>query len=133
LVDLVIRIGINAVALALAIKLIPGVGFEGDWPQLIGLALVFGIVNGLIRPVVKLLALPLTLMTFGLIGFLINTGMVILAAGLGDSLGLGLTLGGWPQEGGIDLDTIIAALAVSIVMSIVSTGVALLRRVVPGN
>ncbi len=133
MVDILIRIGINAVALALAIKLLPSVGFTGDWPQLIGLAIVFGIVNGLIRPFVKLLSLPLTLATFGLFTFVINTAMVILAAGLGDRLGLGLTLGGWPVDGRIDIDSIISALAVSIVMSIVSTGVALLRRVVPGN
>jgi putative membrane protein len=132
LVDIVIRIVINAVALALAIKLVPNVGFTGDWPQLIGLAIVFGVVNGLIRPVVKLLSLPLTIVTFGLIGFAINTAMVILAAWLGDRLGFGLTLGGWPADG-LDLDAIIAALLVSIVISIVSAVVAVTRRLVPGT
>ena len=131
--DLLIRIVINAVALALAIKLVPNVAFTGDWPQLIGLAIVFGIVNGLIRPVVKLLSLPLTIVTFGLIGFVINIAMVILAAWLGDKIGLGLTLGGWPAEGRIDVDTIIAALLVSIVISIVSAVVAFTRRLVPGT
>jgi len=131
--DLLIRIVINAVALALAIKLVPNVAFTGDWPQLIGLAIVFGIVNGLIRPVVKLLSLPLTIITFGLIGFVINIAMVILAAWLGDKIGLGLTLGGWPAEGRIDVDTIIAALLVSIVISIVSAVVAFTRRLVPGT
>ena len=133
MVDIVIRIVINAVALALAIKLVPNVGFTGDLPQLIGLAIVFGIVNGLIRPVVKLLSLPLTLVTFGLIGFVINTAMVILAAWLGDKLGLGLTLGGWPADGRIDIEAIIAALLVSIVISIVSAVVAFTRRLVPGT
>ena len=109
MVDILVRIGINAVALALAIKLVPNVGFTGDWPQLIGLAIVFGIVNGLIRPVVKLLSLPLTLVTFG------------------------LTLGGWPVDGNLDIDTIIAALLVSIVISIVSLVVSMTRRLVPGT
>ena len=131
--DLLIRIVINAVALALAIKLVPNVAFTGDWPQLIGLAIVFGIVNGLIRPVVKLLSLPLTIVTFGLIGFAINIAMVILAAWLGGKIGLGLTLGGWPAEGRIDIDTIIAALLISIVISIVSAIVAFTRRLVPGT
>ncbi len=131
--DLLIRIVINAVALALAIKLVPNVEFTGDWPQLIGLAIVFGVVNGLIRPVVKLLSLPLTIVTFGLIGFVINIAMVILAAWLGDKIGLGLTLGGWPAEGRIDIDTIIAALLISIVISIVSAVVAFTRRLVPGT
>jgi putative membrane protein len=132
LVDIVIRIVINAVALALAIKLVPNVAFTGDWPQLIGLAIVFGIVNGLIRPVVKLLSLPLTIVTFGLIGFVINTAMVMLAAWLGDKLGFSLTLGGWPADR-LDLDAIIAALLVSIVISIVSAVVAFTRRLVPGT
>jgi putative membrane protein len=132
LVDIVIRIVINAVALALAIKLVPNVAFTGDWPQLIGLAIVFGMVNGLIRPVVKLLSLPLTIVTFGLIGFVINTAMVMLAAWLGDKLGFSLTLGGWPADR-LDLDAIIAALLVSIVISIVSAVVAFTRRLVPGT
>jgi putative membrane protein len=132
LVDIVIRIVINAVALALAIKLVPNVAFTGDWPQLIGLAIVFGIVNGLIRPVVKLLSLPLTIVSFGLIGFVINTAMVMLAAWLGDKLGFSLTLGGWPADR-LDLDAIIAALLVSIVISIVSAVVAFTRRLVPGT
>ena len=132
MVDIVIRIVINAVALALAIKLVPNVAFTGDWPQLIGLAIVFGIVNGLIRPVVKLLSLPLTIVTFGLIGFVINTAMVMLAAWLGDKLGFSLTLGGWPADR-LDLDAIIAALLVSIVISIVSAVVAITRRLVPGT
>jgi putative membrane protein len=133
MVDILVRIGINAVALALAVKLVPNVGFTGDWPQLIGLAIVFGIVNGLIRPVVKLLSLPLTIVTFGLIGFVINTAMVLLAAGLGDRLGFGLTLAGWPVDGNLDLDTIVAALLVSIVISIVSLVVSMTRRLVPGT
>jgi putative membrane protein len=135
MVDILIRIGINAVALALAIKLLGPVGveFTGDWPQLIALAIIFGVVNGLIRPIVKLLALPLTIATFGLIGILINTAMVVLAAWLGDQMGLGLTLGGWPADGRIDIDTIVAALAVAIVISVVSIAVSMLRKVVPGT
>jgi putative membrane protein len=131
--DIVIRVVINAVALALAIKLVPNVAFTGDWPQLIALAIVFGIVNGFIRPVVKMLSLPLTIATFGLIGFVINTAMVILAAWAGGKLGLGLTLGGWPANGRLDIDTIIAALLVSIVISIVSVLVSMTRRLVPGT
>jgi putative membrane protein len=111
---------------------VPNVGFTGDWPQLIGLAIVFGVVNGLIRPVVKLLSLPLTIVTFGLIGFVINTAMVILAAWLGDQLGFGLTLGGWPADR-LDLDAIVAAVLVSIVISVVSAVVAVTRRLVPGT
>jgi putative membrane protein len=133
MVDLIIRIAINAVALVLAVKLIPGVVFTGDLVNLILLAIVFGLVNGLIRPVVKLLSLPLTIVTFGLIGFVINTAMVFIAAAIGDQLDLGLTLGGWPADGRIDVDTIVAALALSVLISIVSVLVALLRKVVPGT
>jgi putative membrane protein len=131
LVDIIIRVAINAAALIVAVKLVPGVAFTGGLVQLLAMAIVFGLVNGLIRPVVRLLSLPLRLATFGLIGFVINIALVLLAAGLGDSLDLGFTLGGWPP-GPIELDTIIAALGTSLVISVVSTAVALVRKVTPG-
>ena len=58
----------------------PNVEFRGDWWQLLILAAIFGVINAYIRPVVKLLSLPLTIVTFGLIGLVINIAMVLLAA-----------------------------------------------------
>jgi putative membrane protein len=131
MVDLAVRVVINAVALVVAVLLVPGVEFTGGLAQLAAMGLVFGVINGFLRPIVKLLSLPLTIITFGLIGFVINTGLVILAALVSERLNLGFTLGGWPP-GQIDADVLIAAFGTSVVLSIVSTAVALARKVVPG-
>jgi putative membrane protein len=57
---------ISAVALALAVRLVPGLSTEGTgWTTLVVMALVLGLVNALIRPIVKLVTLPLTVVTFG--------------------------------------------------------------------
>jgi len=128
--DIVIRVVVNAIALIAAINLVPGVRFTGDWWKLIALAAIFGVINAYLRPIVKLLSLPLTFLVFGLVGLIINTAMVLVTALISDSLKLGFTLAGWPP-GRIDLDVIIAALLTAIVVSIVSALLAIVRMVTP--
>jgi putative membrane protein len=131
-IDILIRIAINAVALIVAVKLVPHVSFTGDWLQLLGVAAVFGVVNAFLRPIVKLLALPLTIITLGLIGFVINAGMILVTAFAGDKIGFGFTLAGWPTSGNINLEVLIAAFLTALVVSVVSTLVGLVRRITPG-
>jgi putative membrane protein len=131
MLDIVIRLVINAVAVILAIKFVPGVGDPNNILKLILIAAVIGLVNAYLRPIVKLLALPLSLLTFGLVALVINTVMVMVAAAISDNLKLGFTLGGWPP-GAIELDTIIAAFLTALVISIVSALVALFRKIAPG-
>src|SRR6266513_3670675 len=104
--EFAVRVLVNAIALIAAVELVPKVDFHGDWWQLLILAAIFGVINAYIRPVVKLLSLPLTLLTFGLIGFVINIALVLLAAAVSGSLNLGFTLAGWP-EGKFSIDVII--------------------------
>ena len=130
MLDIVIRVVINAIALIAAIYIVPGATFTGDLWKLVAVAAVFGLVNAYLRPIVKLLSLPLTLVTFGLVGLIINTAMVLVTAAISDSLRLGFTLADWPP-GAIDLDVIIAALLTSIVISVVSALLALVRLVTP--
>lgn len=130
LLDFVIRVVVNAVALIAAIAIVPGATFTGDWWKFVLVAAIFGIVNAYLRPIVKLLSLPLTLIMFGLVGLIINTALVLLVAAISDNLKLGFTLAGWPP-GKIDVDVVIAALLTSIVVSIVSALLALVRLLVP--
>ena len=51
--------------------------YEGDIVGLVVLALIFGVINGLIGPIVRLIALPITFMTLGLFGFVINGILLI--------------------------------------------------------
>jgi putative membrane protein len=68
--------GINIVALYAAEKLVDGIEFSGDFGVLVLTALVFALVNMLLKPVVKLLAIPLILITLGIALFFINILML---------------------------------------------------------
>ena len=130
--EFVVRVLVNAIALIAAVRLIPSVEFRGEWWQLLILAAIFGVINAYLRPLLKLLSLPLNLMTFGLVGIVINVGLVLLAAAIGGTFDLRFTLAGWPP-GRIDLDVLIAALLTSIVIGVVSALVGFVRLAAPGR
>jgi putative membrane protein len=87
------------------------------------LAVIAGIVNGLIKPIVKLFSLPLTVMTLGLFGLVINAGMLLLIAWLSDLVGLTFTVGGFPPD--LSIDALVAALIGGIAITIVGSIVGL--------
>ncbi len=94
---LVIRWLINAVALYAAAELVPGIHADGGWQVLAVMALIFGLVNALISPVLKFLTCPLIMLTLGLFTLVINALMLQLASWLGRQLGLGFYVAGfWP-------------------------------------
>jgi putative membrane protein len=130
MLDILIRIVINAIALIAAVYLVPRVGFDGSLIELGAIAAVFGLINAYLRPIVKAFSLPLNLFAFGLVGLVINTLLVLLLALIGGQLNLGFTLAGWPP-GSIDLDVIVAALLTGIVVSIVSAALAMIKIVTP--
>lgn len=79
---LVIRLFINAVALWGAATVVSGVTLSRDFWAVLMVALIFGVVNALIKPLVTLLTLPLVILTLGLLTLVINAGMLILTASL---------------------------------------------------
>jgi len=88
---------INGVALYVAAELVRGIDVKGGWPALAVMALIFGLVNALIRPVLKLLTCPLIILTLGLFTLVINALMLQLASWLGRQFGLGFYVAGfWP-------------------------------------
>ncbi len=86
---LVMRWAIVAAAIAIVAAIMPSVEVDGGFFGLIGVALVFGLVNALIGPVIRLLSLPLTILTFGLFGLVVNGILLAITAGLVDSLDVG--------------------------------------------
>jgi putative membrane protein len=74
-----VRMLITAVGLALAAWLVPGISVSGPGTLLLA-AVLIGFVNGFVRPVVVILTLPLTLVTFGLFLLVVNAGMFGLVA-----------------------------------------------------
>ena len=90
-----LRLIINTAALWVAIKLVPGLHYDGTVPMLVVTALVFGVVNASIGAVVKLLALPVTILTLGLFSLVVNGLLFWLSAYLSHALGLGLHVDGF--------------------------------------
>lgn len=90
-----IRLLVNAAALWVATRLVPGVSFTGGWLPLLGVALVFGVLNAVIRPVTKLLTCPLILLTLGLFSFVVNGLMLWLTSALSGALDLGFHVTGF--------------------------------------
>jgi putative membrane protein len=131
LLDLLLRVIINGIALVLAVNFVPHVKAPTDLVKLLILAIVFGVVNAYLRPIVRTLSMPLNLLTLGLVGLIINIAMVMLAAFISGGLNLGLKLAGWPP-GPIQIDTIVAAFLISLLVGIVATIVALIRKLTPG-
>ncbi len=116
----------TGITFAIVAYLLPQIDFGDDLVGLVILSVIAGVVNGFIKPIIKLFALPLTLMTFGLFGVVINAGLLLLIAWLSDLFGITFTVGGFPPD--FSVDTIIAAFIGAIAMSIVG---AVVTRVVP--
>ena len=92
----IIRWAINAVALYAAIQLVPGIQAQNtDWGAILGLALIFGLVNALISPILKFLTCPLIIITLGLFTLLINTFIFFLVGEIGAWFGIGFDVSGF--------------------------------------
>ena len=111
----ILRWIINAIALFLAVYLVPGVNLQGGWVSIIWLALIFGLINAFLRPLLKLLTCPLIFLTLGLFTLLINTFLFWLTSQVGQAFGIGFTIDGfWPAFlGGL------VVTAVSVVLSLI--------------
>ncbi|MEW6338937.1 MAG: phage holin family protein [Acidobacteriota bacterium] len=111
---LVLRWLIAAAALFVAAKLVPGITVEGNsWAAFAVMALVLGLVNAVVRPLLKLLTCPLILLTLGLFLLVINALMLLLASWLAQAVGFGFHVSGfWPAFWG--------ALIVSVVTMVLS-------------
>ena len=109
-----IRWAINAVALYAAVLIVPGINFDGDWISMVWLGLIIGLLNALVRPLLKFLTCPLIILTLGLFTIVINTLILMLTNSIGQAFNLGLTVDGfWSAL----LGSLVISL-VSVVMSI---------------
>jgi putative membrane protein len=122
-VELIVKILINAVALFVAVKVLPSnllsFNWGNDWWKLLAVALIFALVNSYIKPIVKALSMPIGLLTMGLVAFVINAAMLLLVALASNSLKLGFKVGDFPPS--FTSDTIIGALLAALIISVVST------------
>lgn len=91
---LILRVLINAAALWVAVRFVPGISYTGSPLMLLGVAFVFGVVNTVVKPLVTLLSLPAVLLTLGLFLLVINAFMLWLTGWLSTALGLGFQVRG---------------------------------------
>jgi putative membrane protein len=122
-VELIVKILINAAALLVAVKVLPSnllsFNWGNDWWKLLAVALVFALVNSYIKPIVKALSMPIGLLTLGLVSFVINAAMLLLTAWVSGQLKLGFKVGDFPPT--LNSDAIVGAILGALIISVVST------------
>ena len=113
----ILRWLINAVAIFLAVRFVPGIGYTGGLTGIVWLALIFGLVNAFLCPLLQFLTCPLIILTLGLFTVLINTFLFWLTAEIGQFFGIAMEIQGfWP------------ALLGGLVVSLVSITLSLILR-----
>ena len=112
--SIVVSLLINAAALWVATEVVDGISFTGTVPTLLGVALVFGVLNVVVRPILKLLTFPFLILTLGLFIFVLNAVMLLLTSAASNALGLGFHVEGF-----------VPALIGALVVSIISYGLSL--------
>jgi putative membrane protein len=88
----ILRWAINAIALYLAVLILPGIDLRSDLVSILWLALIFGLVNALFRPLISILTCPLIILTLGLFTLVINTFLFWLTSVIGRAFGFGLAI-----------------------------------------
>ena len=121
MVELIIKVVVNAIALWVAVQVVPQITFNygADWWKLLAVALIFALINSYLKPIVKALSFPISLLTLGLVGFLINAAMLLLTAFVSTQFKLGFKIGDFPPN--LNADAIVGAILGAIVISLVST------------
>jgi putative membrane protein len=126
---LVLSIVAGAIAFVILLQLLPAsfLNFKGDNIQLVILALGVGVVNAVIKPVVKALSFPISMLTLGLFGFVVNAALMLGIAWVAQNIGsIDFTVGGFPPD--FTSDTIVGAVVASVLLSLVTTAVGLVVR-----
>ncbi len=116
LVSLAFRLGINAAALWLASEWVRGFEIDGGL-ALLAMAVIFAVVNALIRPVAQLAGCPLSCLTLGLFVLVINAAM----------LALSVWIAGW-LDLDVEIDGFVAAFLAALLISVVSATLNMLGR-----
>ncbi|HJX39358.1 MAG TPA: phage holin family protein [Anaerolineae bacterium] len=114
---ILLRLLVNAIALWVAVEIVPGIYAESPLTILI-VALIFGVVNAIIRPVIAFFTCPMIVLTLGLFIFVINAVMLWFTAWVARTLdlGFGITGGFWSAFWG------------ALVISLVSFAISLLIK-----
>jgi putative membrane protein len=111
--NFIIRLIINAIALAVAATYVEGIHLTGGYMDLLGVAFVFGLVNALVKPIVFFFSLPFLFLSLGLLAFVLNGAMLLLTAALLEQF---------------SVDGLLTAVVGSLVISVVSIFMGLILK-----
>jgi putative membrane protein len=134
-IDLLVKVLINAVGVYVAVLLVPQISFpaadqllrlEGTWWHVLVVALILALVNAYLKPILKILSLPITLISLGLFALILNALLLLLVAYVAGALDIDFTIGGFPPN--FSADSFLGAFLGSIVISIVSILLSMLDR-----
>ena len=135
MIDLLVKILVNAVAVVVAVIVakdwikFPAVDdlmkVRGDWWQVLVVALILALINSYLKPILKILSFPITLLTMGLFALVLNAALLLLTAWISSQLHLGFTIDKFPPE--FTADAFVGALLGSLVISIVSVALNLVN------
>ena len=135
MIDLLVKILINMVGVYVAVLVVPQIAFpaaddllklQGNWWHVVVVAVILAFINSYLKPILKALSFPITLLTMGLFAFVLNAVLLLLVAFLADMINIKFTIGGFPP--GFTADSFIGALLGSIVISLVSIVLGMLDR-----
>jgi putative membrane protein len=134
-IDLLVKILINAIGVIVAVLVVPQIKFpaaddllklQGNWWQVIVVAVILALINSYLKPILKALSFPITLLTRGLFAFILNAALLLLVAYIADLANIDFTIGGFPPS--FTADSFVGALLGSIVISLVSIVLGMLDR-----
>ena len=107
-----VRLLVTAASLWVAVHFVPGITYTGSWMGLLGVALVFGLINAIIRPILYVLTCPLIVVTLGLFILILNAILLGLTSAVAQSFGLAFHVRGFASAliGGIVIGIVSAVL-----------------------
>jgi len=107
-----LRLVVTAIALAVAVQFVDGISYTGPWANLLIVALVFGFVNAIVRPILTAMTCPLIVLTLGLFVLVLNALMLWLTSAASNALGIAFHVDGFMPAliGGIVVGVVSAIL-----------------------
>ncbi len=115
--NFIVRLLVTAVAVAAAVWLVPGIFIAGtaeSWVAVVACALALALIDMSVKPLLQILSLPITCLTFGIFYLIVNTAMLYLAAWLANGLfGVGFVISSFGSA-------FVASIVISIVSSIMN-------------
>jgi len=134
-IDLIVRVIITAIAVFVAVLVVPQIDFpaadnllqlQGNWWHVVVVALILALINSYLKPILKALSFPITMLTMGLFSLILNALLLLLVAVLADAVDINFKIGGFPPN--FTVDSFIGALLGAVVISIVSLVLGMLDR-----